>query len=167
MESQDVNILQSVLLGGKPYKSYIKTVLGKVFLQVWDSYTKQPVGIILQGDPRKKGDSCIIDTWNEEEDIFLKRTNKRQFEVGNILSYTRAEEEKVRTIAEYTDDELLGLINQKFLAFHHTLNAIESPSILFRMIDVAEKVDKSDKITGAIKARLSEIQMSGITVDKE
>lgn len=166
-QSQDVNILQSVLLGGKPYKSYIKTILGKVFLQVWDSYTKQPVGVLLQGDPRKKEDSCIIDIWNEEEDIFFKRSNKRQFEVGNILAYTRVEEEKVRTISEYTDEELLSLINQKFLAFHHTLNAVESPAVLFRMIDVAEKADKSDKITGAIKARLSELQLTDVNTEEK
>lgn len=162
-QSQEVNIFQSVSLGGKPYKSYIKTVLGKVYVQVWDSYVKQPAGVILQGDPRRKEDSCIIDTWNEDEDIYFRRTNKRQFEVGNILAYVRVEEEKVRTIAEYTDDELLSLINQKFFAFQHTLTTVESPSILFRMIDVAEKADKSDKITSAIKTRLSEIQISEVT----
>ena len=75
----------------------------------------------------------------------------------------RVEEEKVRTIAEYSDDELLSLINQKFFAFQHTLSTVESSSILFRMIDVAEKADKSDKITSAIKARLSEIQISEVT----
>jgi hypothetical protein len=166
-KSQDVNIIQSVLLGGKPYKSYIKTILGKVFLQVWDSYVKQPVGVLLQGDPRKKEDSCIIDVWNEEEDIFLTRTNKRQFEIGNILPYTRVQEEAVRTIAEFSDDELLSVINQKFLGFQHALNAIDSVAVLFRMIDIAEKADKSDKITGAIKARLSELQTIKVSEPEE
>jgi len=142
---------------GKPYKSYKKTILGKVFVQVLDPFSGFPVGLILETNP-KLFEKDIIDLWSEKEDIFFRKTNKRQFEVGNIIEFTRPETEKeVPKIESYSDEKLTEIVNSKFLTLNSILNKVETEAVLLRMIKIAEDEEKSEKIINAIKARLSEI----------
>jgi hypothetical protein len=156
--NQEMNILGEASFG-KPYKSYIKKILGKVYVMVLDQFSNQPVGILLTGDPRKKDEGCIVDVFSEIEDVYFRRTNKRHFETGDIIPYARVEEVREKTVEQFDDAELLGVVNQKFIALQHSLNKITSEAVLFRMLALAQDNEKSDKIVGAIKARVSEVQM--------
>lgn len=149
----------------KPYASYIKTILGRVGVNVWDRFTQQPAYVILAGDPRRKDDGAIVDVWNQREDAFFKRNNQRHFEKGIMIPFTRPEAvEAVTPIEQFTDDQLKEIVNSKFLALQNKLNKIDSVAVLFRMITIAEELDKSSKITDAIQARISEIQMAEYSV---
>ncbi len=150
--------LITAMNSGKPVRSYIKTILGKVFVTVWDPFTNTPTGLILSGDPKKREESSIIDMFTELQDSFFRRMNRRQLETGVVIPYTRVEEAKERTIEESTDEELETLVNQKFLALQSTLNKVNSEPVLFRMLQIARDLEKSEKIIRAIEARLSEIQ---------
>ena len=150
--------LITAMNSGKPVKSYIKTILGKVFVTVWDPFTNTPTGLILTGDPKKKEATAIIDMFTEIQDSFFRQMNRRQLETGVVIPHTRVDEIKERTIEESTNEELQVLINQKFLAFQATLNKTNSEPVLFRMLELAKDMEKSDKIIRAIEARLSEVQ---------
>jgi hypothetical protein len=162
---EEMNILGQI--NGEPIKSYTKTILGKIYVMVLDRFSGQPVGILLSGDPRKQDDGSIVEIFSEVEDIYFRKANKRHFEVGNIIPFTKKVEPKERTIEEYSDEELTVLVNQKFLALQHTLNKTVSVAVLFRMLNLAEANDKSEKIISAIKARISEVQMQEVTPNRK
>lgn len=156
------NDLFASMESGKPYAAYIKTILGQVAVTVWDNFLEKPVEVILKGDPRKKEEGCIVRLWSAREDLFFKRNNTFQFKKGNIILYkvpedTPAEQEK--TIEQATDEELKTIVNSKFMALTNQLNKINSVAVLYRMLSIATELDKSEKITNPIKARLSELQV--------
>ena len=163
MSNQDVlarNQL-SVVEEGKPYASYIKTILGRAGVNVWDRFTNTPAYVILDGDPRRKDEHAIVDVWNAKEDAFFRRNNQRQFERGVIIPYTRPENSATETpIEQYSDEQLTEIVNSKFLGLQAKLNKIDSVAVLFRMITIADDLDKSSKITDAIQARISELQLA-------
>ena len=158
MNTQDRNLANSAMHGGTPLKSYIKTTLGKVHVVVWDSFVNQAVEMLLEGDPRKPDESCIIDVWSQEEDYFFKSKNSSHLKTGNVIIYSRSTEEKPRTIEEYSDDELKAIVNSKFFTLQNVLNNTESIAVLFRIKTLAQELEKSDKLIKAIDARISEVQ---------
>jgi hypothetical protein len=151
----------SVIDEEKPYASYMKTILGQVGVNVWDRFLNQPAYVILQGDPRRKDETTIVDVWNAKENAFFQRNNKRHFDKGILMAYTRPEvvvqEDRVE---QYTDEQLKEIINAKFLGLRNKLSKIESIAVLFRMVTLAEEMEKSSKIVRAIEARISELQMA-------
>jgi len=159
------NELYSDMSNGRPYKSYIKAILGQVAVVVWDNFNEAPLELILKGNPKAREDTSIIDVWSQKEDVFFNRVNSRLFTKGLLLPYTRPEApvNVERTVEQSTDEELAVMINSKFLALQAKLNKIDSVPVLFRMIGLAEDMEKSEKIVNAIKARISEVQTAEIT----
>ena len=162
MSTNDVrNDIFTAMNTGKPYKSYKKAILGKVRVTVWDNFVSSPTEVIVEGDPNRDVESCIIDVWSEQEKVFFERMNRKHFEAGNVINYTRvpAVEAKELPIEQWNDEQLTDVVNSKFLAFKATLNKTESTAVLFRMRALAEQEEKSEKIMQAIDARISELQM--------
>jgi hypothetical protein len=157
MESQDRNIV-GAMHGASPTASYIKTILGKVYVTLWDSFENQPIGMILEGDPRKKEEGCIVDVWSPDEDFYFRSKNKRNLETGHIISYVRKEEVKERSIEEYSDEELAAIVNSKFFTLQNVLNNTNSVAVLFRLKNLAQDMEKSEKLIRVIEARISELQ---------
>jgi hypothetical protein len=146
----------SQIQSGKPIATYKKTILGKVFVTVYDPYTRVPVGMLLEGD--KGSDTEYVDVWSEAEDLFFKRNNKKALDVGMVIKVTREDKEAPRTIEQYSDEELKKEINVTYVSFLKTLSKVGSEAVLFRMLDLVAELEKSDKFTTAIKSRLSEVQ---------
>lgn len=154
------NELFSAMSGGDPFKTYVKTILGKVYVTAWDVFNNQPIGMILEGDPRKKDATSLIDLWSEKEDVFFRRMNKRHFTDGVLVEYKRAvvTVPHERTMEEFSDDELKVIISKPFLALQQALNKTESVAVLFRIQNLASEMEKSEKFMRAIESRLSEVQ---------
>jgi hypothetical protein len=150
--------LYSAMNQGKSYRSYKKTILGKVYVTVLDAFSDSPIGVLLVGDPRKNDEGCIIDTWSEKEDVFFRKMNSLHLSSGTILPYTRSEKPKEKGIEEATDAELVELLNSKFFTLQNKLNSINTVPVLFRLLEKAQEIEKSDKIVRAIEARISEVQ---------
>jgi len=147
--------------GGKPFKTYKKSILGKVFVHVLSlmTGTPTPVGLILEGDPRKNDPDSMVDVWSEHEDYFFRRMNRLHLEQGTIREYKRTDApSRERTVDEFSDDELKALINKPFLSLKNTLNKTSSIATLFRIQTLAGELDKSDKVMKAIESRISEVQ---------
>lgn len=157
----DRNELFAAIDTDKPKASYIKTILGKVMVTVWDNFLDRPTDVILQGNPKTKDKGCIVSVFSAREKAFFERTNLKLFKKGLIVPYEMPEAPAVEKIIEQsTDAELSEIINSKFLSLTNKLNKIDSIPVLFRMLNLAEEQDKSNKITGAIQARISELQVA-------
>jgi len=156
----DSTTIYSAMQEGMPIKSYIKTILGKVYVTVLNPFSDQPEGLLLEGDPKKPDDKAILDVWSTKQDVFLKNMNRSHFNNGIIKEYVRSTEPRERTIEEATDPELTEIVNMKFLGLQNKLNKITSTVVLFRILGLARDNEKSDKIIKAIEARISEVQSS-------
>ena len=151
LDARTISAMQS----GTPYASYKKTILGKVYVTVLNSFSGTPEGMILQGD----GPDSTVDVWTEKEDLFFKRMNRKHFEVGNIIPFANmAMQEAPKPIEQYTDEELRGVVNQRFISLQKTLQEIKTEPVLTRLLAVARQEEKSEKIITAITSRLSDVQ---------
>lgn len=160
----DTNLFAAMNGGGKPYKTYKKVILGRVYVTVLNMMTGTPTpeGVILSGDPAKNEPGCLYDVWTEQEDYFFRKMNYRHFDAGEIIEYSRAEVVRERTIEEFSDDELKAMIAKPFLALQNTLNKTTSEATLYRILTLAREMDKSEKVIRAIESRLSEVQQKSI-----
>jgi hypothetical protein len=148
----------SAMQSGSPFSTYKKTILGKVYVTVLNSFSGTPEGLILYGE--EGDDNAKIDLWSEREDVFFKRMNRKQFEVGNVIPLTRSAEvvAEPKTIEQYDDEEMRTVVNQTFIKLQKTLSTVTSEAVVLRMIDIARTEEKSEKIITALTAKLSEIQ---------
>lgn len=152
---------------GQPYKSYIKTVLGKVYVMVLNPFDDTPEGVFLKGNPKGRGkEGCIVPIWSDKGDAFFKNINKRHFDAKRLAEYTatvlppKVEPVPVeKPIEEWTDEELLlGILNQKYIPFSSLINKITNPVVLFRLIELAKINEKSVKYIRDLKSKLAEVQ---------
>jgi N-methylhydantoinase B/oxoprolinase/acetone carboxylase alpha subunit len=154
------------MVGGKPYKTYSKTIMGRVFITVLNMLTGNPTpeGVILSGDQRKDEPSSYYSVFSEQEDIFFRKMNRRHFEQGILIEKVLKEASKERTVEEYTDEELKAQIAKPFLALQHLLNSVKTVATLYRIQTLAREMEKSEKVMKAIESRLSEVQEAGAIV---
>jgi hypothetical protein len=149
----------SAMQTGTPYKKYKKTILGKVYLEVLNTFTGNPEGLILHGNPAKNQEGCFVEVWSEKEDVFLKRRNSGHFKQGTLQVWNKKpSEKKDKLYSEYSDDDVKKIVNSRFLALQSTLNKAKSEAFVLRILNMARELEKSEKIIRAIEARLSEIQ---------
>ena len=148
--------IYSLMQTGDPYRSYFKTVPSKLYLTIWDSFDGKPKGLIIQGTDVE---SCIVDVWSEKEDVFLRRANKRHFDMGYLVPHTRKEKEVSEPVNVYTEEELDELLNSPFLKLQSAVNKMTSVAPIFRMISLAKAQEKSEKILAFLEGKLSELQM--------
>lgn len=144
---------------GEPYRTYKKSILGKVYLTVLNPFnTKESQGIILSGNPRTNDKGCFLKIWTLQEDVFLRKMNEYHFEQGNIVEWHSKPEPERKLYSAYTEDEVAEIVNSHHLKLQNTLNSIESEAFLLRLLDKADELEKSDKIVAKIQARLAEVQ---------
>jgi hypothetical protein len=158
MDIKDKSIFKAGSAGGAPFKSYIKTILGRVYVTVWNPFEDIPEGVILYGDPRKQEESCIVDVFNEQEDYFFRTKNKLHLQTGDVIAFVRKEEEKERTPEEFSDEELKEVLSKPFFSIQKLVNDTVSVALLFRIKNLAQEMEKSEKVISTIEARLSEVQ---------
>jgi hypothetical protein len=161
MEKTMDTAVYSAMQAGKPFKTYRKTILGQVYVKVLNPFSGTPEGVILKG--RDGEETTMVDVWSVQEDMFFKKQNRKQFQGGFVIEYERptveavSEEEKYNTLP---DDQLVELLSSKFIALQNALNKMTSPAPVYRMLKMAQDMEKSDKIIAHIRARLSELQAS-------
>jgi hypothetical protein len=143
---------------GSPYKSYIKTVLGKVRIMYLDPFTGQPVATMLTGNPKKLDETSILDIWDEKQDLFFKRQNRFHLEKGHIITFERPQAERPKTFEESTDEELKEFLKNKFMIIQKKVNTIDSVVLLTRLVDLAKEMDLTQKIVSYLETKLSALQ---------
>jgi hypothetical protein len=160
MESMSMDVV-SAMAAEKPFKTYKKTILGKVAVKVFNPMAQKPEEIILKGDPSKNEKGCFVDVWSEQENVFIKRMNERHMREGILMPVDREKvpvEEDINEFNVLTDDELYELLNSPFFKLQNALNKMTSQAPVQRLITIAEQEEKSEKILKVIRARLAELQ---------
>lgn len=155
------NDIYSAMSGGVAYKTYKKTILGRLYVTALNMLTGTPTpeGVILEGDPRKNDPKSLFDVFSEQEDYFFKKMNKRHFDQGRLIEYSReSDKPRERTIEEFSDSELRTIIAKPFKALEATLNSTTSVATLYRILNLAQEMEKSDKVVRHIESRLAEVQ---------
>src|SRR4030042_5082437 len=155
--------IKALFAGKKPYKSYIKTILGKVQVFRLNPFDESVEAIILFGNPREKNkETCIIDAHNEKEERYLKSANRKHFERGILMPFERTVTDEVKTEEEIyntlSDEELKTILSKPFMSMLHSLDKITSTATIYRMITLAEELEKSEKYAAPIHKRLEELQ---------
>lgn len=157
--------------GKEPYATYIKSILGKVYIRILSPYNQEREGIILEGNPKvRNNESCIIDVWSIGEDRYFHRENQKHFDKGVLLPYTRKEviltEED--TINSMSDDELKNLLTKgtPFFTLQSKVNKMTSVAPVSRLIEFAKELEKSQKIITFLEGKLAEIQMQEFNIQE-
>lgn len=145
----------------EPYKTYKKTILGKVAVKIYNPLKQAPEEIILQGDPSKNERGCFVDVWSEQENVYLKRMNERHMREGILLLVEKEKLPIVEEVNKYnvmSDEELRETLNSPFFTLKNALNSMTSEAPVQRLIILAEEEEKSEKIMNQLRARLAELQ---------
>jgi len=160
----------SAMQVGKPFCTYIKTILGKVAVTVLNPFSGVPEGVILEGNPNDLDafETITVQVWSLQEDEFFKRTNASHFKSGNVRVLKEVEVPvKERSVNDITDEEIVTVLNKPFLALKNKLNAFTSVAPVYRVLKRAEDMEKSEKILNSIRARLAELELEGIPQPEE
>lgn len=161
MDREINNSIFTAMQVGEPYKTYKKTILGKVAVSIFNQFSQKPETVFLSGDPRKNDEDCFVDVWSEMEDVFFKKMNKAHISSGRVIQTNRpkaampTEEELLNTMS---DEKLNEVINYQWYKFKSILNNITSADTVHRLLLAAKDADKSDKFIKAIEARISELE---------
>jgi len=151
------NATNAVMQGGEPIRTYKKAILGKVFINVWNSFEEKPEGMLLAG--KESSEDSMYDIWNEKELRFFELMNKRTLETGHVIAVDRTKiEPDVVKKADYTDEELEKILRDKYFTLRSFLKDVDSVPVVFRLLTIAEKIDKPAKTIDSIKDRLAELQ---------
>jgi len=151
--------LVDAMKAGTPLKRYKKTILGKVYVTALNPFSDEPEGIILQGNPANPDelDEQVVEIWDERQDLFFRKINKKHFEAGRLIELAKVFEEP-RSPNEVSDEELDRILGLRFLAFKNRIEKFTEEAPLFRLINRARDVDKSEKIVKHLEETLSKVQ---------
>jgi hypothetical protein len=154
-------VIFAAMQSQEPYCSYIKGILGRVHLMALDPMTKQPVGVMLEGDPNTKEPTTIIDLWSEWEDLYFRRMNKKFLDEGTLLIYKKpVEAPKEKTLEAGSQEDLSSFLKGTYITIQNKLAKVTSEALLFRLISLARQQEKPEKIIKILEARLAEIQLN-------
>ena len=160
----------SAMQEGEPLARYKKTILGQVHVVVLNPFSEEPEGLILKGDPNKASelDSQIVEVWSDKADAFFKRMNRAHFEAGR-LAVLESKPEEPKSPNELTDEEVDKILNSKFLTLKSKLNSFTSEAPVFRLLNRARELEKSEKLIKHIEKRLQDLQLEsyGVTSKSE
>lgn len=141
---------------GDPVAAYKKTVpskLGVYVLSPYDEITREYV--ILRGE----GETATIKLWSDKQTRFFREKNRRSIEQGKIIPCsTEQRKEDISMVNQMTDAEIREYLDAKFLKLSNKVEKVNSVALMYRFLNMAEEMGKSEKIIGYLQGRLSEIQ---------
>jgi hypothetical protein len=145
----------------KPLKTYIKTILGKVYVTVLNPFSGKPEPVELYGQPEASNPKAVLQIWSTKEDLFFNKMNREHLEAGNMKVLSVADATKPAPVSPnaISDGEIVEILNKPFLALKNRLNKFTTVAPVYRFLRAAEEMEKSEKILDSIRARMSELQL--------
>jgi len=152
----------------EPQVRYRKTILGKVHVIALNPFTEESEGIILQGAPNDPSyfETAAISLWSPKQIVFFERMNSRHINAGRLVKMEGPPPEAEPSPNIITDEEIDTILNSKFLVLKNRLNKFTDVAPIFRVLNRARELDKSEKIIKHIEERLSELQLEEYGVEK-
>lgn len=160
MAMTDESQLFGMMQTNKPLKMYIKTVPSVVYVNILDPFSGKAAGTLLKGNPRTYARESIVEIWSEKEDVYFQRANRKHIETGVVIPYTPkdvvevSEEERINSMS---DEEMEVLLKKPFFSLQSVVNKTTSPATLFRMLEMAKDLDRSEKTISLIEGKLAEL----------
>ena len=148
---------------GDPVAIYKKAILGKVEVSVVNPFNGVPENLILVGNPTKNNVNCFVEVWSQMEEVYFDRQNKPLFKAGYIVKLKDKVKPKEKgkiekSYEEYTREKIEELVTAPYMKFKKDLNEIDSEPVLFRILTVAEELERPEKTMVNIRQRLTEVQ---------
>lgn len=156
----------SAMQEGDPLARYKKVIVGKVHVVALNPFTGEPEGVILEGIGNDDIHKQIVELWDFKAVQFFERMNKKHIDAGRITK-VKSVEVPAPSPNIITDEEIDVLLNSKFLALKNRLVKFTDTAPLFRLVNKARELEKSEKIIAHIEGRISEIQLAEYGVVKE
>ena len=155
---------------GKPIARFRKTILGKVHVVVLNPFTKEPEGIILRGNPQRVEEwpDMVVELWDSQQRVFFERMNKKHLDAGRLVEIKEVPKAPPSP-NKISDEQIDILLNSKFLALKNRLDKFTDEAPIFRILNRARELDKSEKIIKHIQEKLTELQLAryGVTKPEE
>jgi hypothetical protein len=145
----------------KPTMTYIKTILGKVYVTVLNPFSGKPEPVELYGQPVASNTRALVKLWSSKEERFFEKMNREHLEAGNVKILSVAEADVPAPVSpnQISDEEIVEILNKPFLALKNRLNKFTTVAPVYRFLRAAEEMEKSEKILDSIRARMSELQL--------
>ena len=152
---------------GKPIAVFKKAILGKVEVSVVNPFNGIPEPVILYGNPSKNSEGCFVEVWSQMEEAYFERQNKSLFKQGYLVKLEEKEKplEKggvKKSYEGFTKEIIEKLVTAPYMKFKKDLNEIDSVPILYRVLEVAEELERPEKTMNNIRQRLTEVQQKDI-----
>jgi hypothetical protein len=101
------------------------------------------------------------------EEAYFERQNKSLFKQGYIVKLEEKEKplEKGGVEKSYegiTREKIEELVTSPYMKFKKDLNEIDSVPVLYRILEVAEELERPEKTMTNIRQRLTEVQQKDI-----
>jgi hypothetical protein len=169
MAKEDMGIY-AAMQSGSPLAVYKKSIVGKVHVIVLNPFTDKPEGVILEGLPARADqlDAQIVELWDPKSKLFFERMNKKHIDAGRLSLVKRETLPDVpQSPNVISDEEIDELLEAKFLALKARLDKFTTEAPVFRLLNRARDLEKSEKIIHHIEERLSQFQLSRYETPKE
>ena len=151
---------------GDPVAVYKKTILGKVEVSVINPFSGVPQNMMLYGEPNKNHPNCFVEVWSQMEEVYFERQNEVFFKKGTLIKLKEPKKPKRKGVGKekdydkITDEYLKELITAPFMKFKKELNAIDSDAVMYRILSLAEEMERPEKTMQHIRQRLTEVQQA-------
>lgn len=172
-DAQDKPVLNMEVLErmqtDEPIAVYIKAIVGKVGVIVFNPLTQRPEERVLEGDPRdstKNRDDMTVKIYDEASHIFFKNLNRRSLMKGKIVPY-KTEGINIDMTNAISDEQIDEILSQPFFTLMNRMNEFTSVVPVQRILIRAKELNKSFKTIQRIEAKLSEMQADQGLVNNE
>lgn len=167
MANTDFDIY-AAMQDGEPLARYKKAIRGKVHVTVLNPFSDEPEEVVLRGNPDNPNDlpEMLVEIWNPKANMFFRKVNRSHFQAGRLIEIDEVPEPP-ESPNQVTDEELEEILNMRFLAFKAKLDAFTDEAPVFRLLNKARELEKSEKLIGHIENRLSELQLKGYGSQEE
>lgn len=152
----------SLMQTGTPIKMYRKTIKGNLTVEVLNSFSERPEIILLHGENNLA--TATVKLWNEKEMMYFLKVNRKALETGKLIEQKDINsviELSIEPYADATDELLEKLLDGRktpWFAFLKELATMGTEAVLIRLLELARKSDRSEKVISAIESKLSEVQ---------
>lgn len=167
-ESRDT---YAAMQDGEPLARYKKAIVGKVHVTVLDPFTGEPDGVILSGMPGDMNtiDEQMVELWSAKEERFFERTNKKHINAGRLIKVESVQKPppSPNVVTDEEIDVLLDGRKTKYLAFKNRLDKFTDTAPVFRILNKARELEKSEKMINSIEKKVSDLQMASYGVVEE
>lgn len=160
--------IYSAMQEGEPLARYKKTILGKVHIVALNPFTEEPEGVILEGVPNDPayGVTAVMELWSPKQLVFFERMNDKHIQAGRLVKMDKPLPKVAPSPNIISDEEIDTLLNSKFLVLKNRLVKFTGVAPIFRVLNRARELNKSEKIIKHIEERLSQLQLAEYGVEK-